>query len=74
MPKNAQLTRELRLDKRLTQVEVAKKLGISQASYSAIERGMKPRAVTEAIRTISAMRSRTDRTGGGDLKTGRLKD
>jgi len=52
---------------------VAKKLKISQASYSAIERGEKPRAVTEAIKTIKGMRTRTDRTDGGSEKTGRLK-
>ena len=73
MPTKAELTRDLRLDKRLTQAEVAKKLKISQASYSAIERGEKPRAVTEAIKTINGMRTRTDRTDGGSEKTGRLK-
>lgn len=73
MPTKAQLTRELRLDKRLTQVEVAKKLQISQASYSAIERGEKPRAVSEAIKAINGMRTRKDRTDGGKAKAGRQK-
>jgi transcriptional regulator with XRE-family HTH domain len=41
----------MRLNKRLTLEQVAKK-GISQASYSAIELGKKPRAVREAIDTI----------------------
>jgi DNA-binding XRE family transcriptional regulator len=68
------LVRELRLNKRLTQAEVAAKMRISQGSYSAIERGQKPRAVEEALTTINRMRTRTDRTDGGAEKTGRLKD
>jgi transcriptional regulator with XRE-family HTH domain len=68
------LVRELRLNKRLTQEEVAAKMRISQGSYSAIERGEKPRAVDEALATISGMRRRTDRTDGGAEKAGRLKD
>jgi transcriptional regulator with XRE-family HTH domain len=68
------LVREIRLDKRLTQEEVAAKMKISQASYSAIERGEKPRAVDEAMATINRMRTRTDRTDGGSEKTGRLKN
>jgi transcriptional regulator with XRE-family HTH domain len=68
------IARELRLDKRLTQAEVAKKLKISQASYSAIERGLKPRAVDEALRAINGMRTRTDRTDGGNAKAGRQKN
>jgi transcriptional regulator with XRE-family HTH domain len=68
------LVRELRLNKRLTQSEVAAKMRISQGSYSAIERGEKPRAVDEALATINRMRTRTDRTDGGAEKAGRLKD
>jgi len=68
------LVRELRLNKRLTQADVAAKMRISQGSYSAIERGQKPRAVEEALTTINRMRTRTDRTDGGAEKTGRLKD
>jgi len=74
MATKVQVTREMRLDKRLTQSEVATQMGISQASYSAIERGEKPRGVDEAMLTISRMRTRTDRTDGGTEKTGRLKD
>jgi transcriptional regulator with XRE-family HTH domain len=74
MPTKSQLVRELRLNKRLTQGQVADKMRISQASYSAIERGEKPRAVEEAMETISQMRTRTDRTDGGPEKAGRLKD
>jgi transcriptional regulator with XRE-family HTH domain len=73
MATKAALTRELRLDKRLTQAEVAKKLKISQASYSAIERGLKPRGVEEALKAINGMRTRTDRTDGGNDKAGRQK-
>lgn len=74
MATKSQLVRDLRLNKRLTQEEVAAKMRISQGSYSAIERGQKPRAVDEALTTISRMRTRTDRTDGGSEKTGRLKD
>ena len=68
------IVRDLRLNKRLTQEEVATKMKISQASYSAIERGEKSRAVEEALATINRMRTRTDRTDGGAEKAGRLKD
>ena len=73
MSTKAEIVRNLRLDKRLTQSDVANKLEISQASYSAIERGEKPRGIEEAMKTISGMRTRTDRTDGGKEKTGRLK-
>ena len=73
MPTKAELVRELRLDKRLTQEDVADKMRISQASYSAIERGDKPRAVEEALETINRMRTHTDRTDGGPEKAGRKK-
>ncbi len=73
MATKTQLVRNLRLDKRLTQSEVAASMGISQASYSAIERGEKPRGVDEAFSIINKMRTRTDRTDGGREKTGRLK-
>lgn len=73
MASKAHLLRELRLDKRLTQQEVAEKMKISQASYSAIERGEKQRAVAEAMSAVSRMRMRNDRTDGGNEKAGRLK-
>jgi len=74
MASKAQLVREMRLDKRLTQGDVAKAMGMSQASYSTIELGKEPRGADEALLTISRMRARTDRTDGGSKKTGRLKD
>ena len=74
MKSKAQIAREMRLDKRLTQGQVAREMGISQALYSTIELGKKPRAADEALLTISRMRARTDRTDGGTKKTGRLKD
>jgi transcriptional regulator with XRE-family HTH domain len=73
MPTKAQMLRDLRLDKRLTQAEVARKMKISQASYSAIELGRKSRAVQEGLEVLNRMRTRTDRTDGGSEKTGRLK-
>lgn len=74
MPTKGKMVREMRLDKRLTQEEVAAAMKISQASYSAIERGEKPRAVEEAMMAVNRMRTRTDRTDGGADKAGRLKD
>jgi transcriptional regulator with XRE-family HTH domain len=73
MATKKELVREMRLNKRLTQSEVATKMKISQGSYSAIERGQKPRAVDEALATINRMRTRTDRTDGGTEKAGKLK-
>jgi transcriptional regulator with XRE-family HTH domain len=73
MATKKELVREMRLNKRLTQEEVAAKMKISQGSYSAIERGQKPRAVDEALATINRMRTRTDRTDGGTEKAGKLK-
>jgi transcriptional regulator with XRE-family HTH domain len=63
----------MRLDKRLTQEEVAKKFGVSQSYYSQVERGEKPREVREAEKVVNRMRTRTDRTDGGDKKAGRAK-
>ena len=65
--------RSMRLEKRLTQGEVASKMKVSQAHYSAIERGIKQSEVSDAMQTVSRMRLRSDRTGGGDQKAGRQK-
>jgi transcriptional regulator with XRE-family HTH domain len=65
--------RGLRLEKRLTQAEVAAKFKVSQAYYSAIERGDKPTEVAAAAQIVSRMRMRTNRTGGGERKAGRQK-
>jgi DNA-binding XRE family transcriptional regulator len=63
--------RTLRLDKRLTQEQVAAKLKVSRSYYSDIERGARPRDIPQALRTVSRMRTRTDRTDGGTVKVGR---
>lgn len=65
--------RALRLQKRLTQEEVAKKFGVSQAYYSSIENGGKPREITAAEKVVNGMRTRTNRTDGGSIKAGREK-
>ena len=65
--------RSLRLEKRLTQEEVAKKFKVSQGYYSAIEQGRKPTEVAEAAKIVSKMRTRTNRTHGGSRKAGREK-
>ncbi|MDE2101647.1 MAG: helix-turn-helix transcriptional regulator [Patescibacteria group bacterium] len=73
MVTKVQTLREMRLDKRLTQSEVADRLKVSQSYYSAIERGAKPGEVDTAMRSINRMRTRTDRTEGGSHKAGRQK-
>ena len=65
--------RTVRLDKRLTQEEVANKFKVSQGYYSAIERGQKPNEIAEALKVVSGMRARTNRTDGGGHKAGRQK-
>lgn len=73
MAKRSDDLRSLRLEKRLTQQEVAAKLKVSQSHYSAIERGQKAAEVREAEQVVNRMRTRTDRTGGGAKKVGRQK-
>jgi transcriptional regulator with XRE-family HTH domain len=73
MTTKAENLRAMRLDKRLSQEEVAKELKVSQAHYSAIERGLKPAEVDEAQKVVSRMRLRGSRTGGGEQKVGRNK-
>lgn len=65
--------RALRLQKRLTQEEVASKFKVSQGYYSAIERGQKPQEIAAAEQIVNRMRTRTDRTVGGNQKAGREK-
>jgi transcriptional regulator with XRE-family HTH domain len=65
--------RSLRLEKRLTQAEVADKFKVSQAYYSAVENGQKPNEVAEAAKIVNRMRTRTNRTDGGEHKAGREK-
>ena len=73
MVTKAETLREMRLQKRLTQAEVAERLRVSQGYYSAIEQGKKPSELSEAMKLISKMRLRGDRTDGGEQKAGRQK-
>ncbi len=73
MSKRTADLRAIRLEKRLTQEEVAAKFKVSQGYYSLIERGQKPGEVSAALLVVSRMRSRTDRTEGGSKKAGRTK-
>ena len=73
MAKRADDLRAVRLEKRLTQEEVAHKFKVSQGYYSAIERGQKPNEIAEALKVVSRMRTRTDRTDGGGQKAGKQK-
>jgi transcriptional regulator with XRE-family HTH domain len=65
--------RALRLEKRLTQANVAKKFKVSQSYYSAVERGEKPSEIATAAQVVNRMRTRTNRTEGGGQKAGREK-
>jgi transcriptional regulator with XRE-family HTH domain len=71
--KAAEMLRALRLQKRLTQEDVADRLRVSQSYYSAVERGRKPADVPAAMKTVNVMRRRMDRTAGGVKKAGREK-
>jgi len=73
MNKRADDLRAVRLEKRLTQEEVARKFKVSQGYYSAIEQGKNPQEITEALKVVSHMRPRFDRTAGGAQKAGKLK-
>lgn len=73
MLRRANDLRGLRLQKRLTQTDVAKKLKVSQAYYSQIETGERPDEIREAEAIVNRMRLRSDRTGGGTRKAGRKK-
>ena len=63
MNKRADDLRALRLQKRLTQEEVAAKFKVSQGYYSAVERGRKPGEVAAAAasRQSDANANRSDR-------------
>jgi transcriptional regulator with XRE-family HTH domain len=74
MPTRAEVLRNMRLEKRLTQSEVAERLKVSQSYYSQIERGQKSGDIAEAMEHVNKMRTRGNRTGGGDQKAGRRKD
>jgi transcriptional regulator with XRE-family HTH domain len=73
MSKRTEDLKNLRLEKRLTQEEVAEKFKVSQGYYSAIERGQKPSEISAALEVVNRMRTRTGRTDGGAKKAGRLK-
>lgn len=73
MTRRADDLRSLRLQKRLTQAEVAEKFKVSQSYYSSIERGKKPSEIAPAEQVVNRMRTRTDRTDGGGQKAGRKK-
>jgi transcriptional regulator with XRE-family HTH domain len=73
MTKRATDLRALRLEKRLTQEEVAKKFKVSQSYYSAVERGQKAGEISNALQVVNRMRTRSDRTDGGTKKAGREK-
>jgi transcriptional regulator with XRE-family HTH domain len=74
MASRARDLRLLRLQKRLTQAEVAARMKVSQSYYSLIETGKKPDEIRPAERMVSHMRKRMDRTGGGRKKAGRAID
>ncbi len=74
MSSKAQLAKQMRLDKHLSQAEVANAMKISQTTYSKIELGKNSGGVEDAILKINRMRYRAGRTDGGTEKAGRLKE
>jgi transcriptional regulator with XRE-family HTH domain len=58
---DAQLAREMRLDKHLTIDEIAAAMGISREDYLAIERGENSRGAKNAQDTVLKMLRRWDR-------------
>jgi len=67
----SEILRQLRLDKHLSQAQVANKMNISQALYSMIETGKRPELLKDGIRVVNGMRLRSDRTLGGIMRVGR---
>jgi predicted transcriptional regulator len=65
--------REMRLEKRLTQADVARKGRVSASYYSQVERGKKPSDTEVFMLLVSHMRSTRKRTAGGDERVGRVR-
>jgi transcriptional regulator with XRE-family HTH domain len=69
----AQTLREMRIDKRLTQQDVASKAKVSPSYYSQIERGLKPSETSDMMKIVSRMKGTRQRTAGGTVRAGRDK-
>jgi transcriptional regulator with XRE-family HTH domain len=69
----AQTLREMRIDKRLTQQDVAKKAKVSPSYYSQVERGLKPSETAEMMLAVNRMKGTKNRTSGGTVRAGRDK-
>ena len=65
------ILRQMRLDKHLSQAQVAQRMNISQPLYSMIESGRRPELLKDVIRVVNGMRLRSDRTLGGAMRVGR---
>ncbi len=73
MTTKADTLKVMRLQKHLTQADVAEKLKVSQSYYSSVERGAKPTEIAIAQEVVNKMRFRGSRTAGGEQKAGRQK-
>lgn len=69
----AQTLREMRIEKRLTQSDVAKKAKVSPSYYSQVERGLKPAETAEMMLVVNRMKGTRNRTVGGSERAGREK-
>ena len=74
MATKTETLRAMRLEKRLTQADVAERLKVSQSYYSAVEQGKKPGEIAEAMKLVNTMRLRGNRTEGGQQKAGKRKE
>lgn len=67
------MLRKNRIDKRLTQADVAKKAKVSASYYGLVERGERPGEIPEMISIVNRMKGTRSRTLGGTTRTGRAK-
>ncbi len=73
MASKEEILKDMRIEKRLSQKEVAKKLRIPQYKYSEIERGLNKPAVDEALKQVNNMRSTRSRPESGPDRVGKRK-
>ncbi|GEM_PF-2318651 len=77
MASKEEILKEMRLEKRLSQKEVAEKLEIPQHEYSEIERGVNLDSdvdVDEALKQVNMMRSTRSRTESSPERVSRKSD
>jgi transcriptional regulator with XRE-family HTH domain len=69
----AEMLRKNRIDKRLTQSDVAKKAKVSPSYYGLVERGERPGEIPQMMAVVNRMKGTRSRTLGGSVRVGRSK-